>query len=402
MKYIRIAIAVSVAAVMIGLAAAPGAMARNTHHDPKAKNIIFMVPDGMGMSYVTATRIFKNGPNGDRLSFETLPHIGYQRTHSKNSTVTDSAAAASAWASGAKYNNGEISCHDDDFNGACDTRTTVPTILEIAKKRGKATGLVVTSDITHATPAAFGSHVHNRKCEEEIAIQYLTTGIDVLLGGGIAKNRRHCLLPPSGADYLAVIKADATAKGYIIVDTESAMNGAVASGAGKMIGLFKAGGKTPERFRVDGTPYPPKEPTLPEMTAAALALMEDNRNVFCLLVEGSQIDWAGHANDIDYLLGETLAFDETVRVVKDWIAAMPLRRQDTLLIVVSDHETGGLMIRGPDGTLTAKGDIIHATWTSTDHNAQDTVIWSQGPGSQRLNRAVDNTDLYEVMVDVIE
>jgi len=136
----------------------------------KAKNIIFMVPDGMGLSNVTAARIFKNGPDGDPLYLETLPQIGYQRTHSKNSTVTDSAAAAAAWACGEKFNNNEVSYHDNDKNGECDT-IPVRTILELAKERGKATGLVATSTITHATPAVWGAHVHYRNCETEIARQ---------------------------------------------------------------------------------------------------------------------------------------------------------------------------------------------------------------------------------------
>ena len=137
---------------------------------PKAENIIFMVPDGMGLSNVTAARIFKNGPNGGPLNLETLPHIGYQRTHSADSVTTDSAAAASAWASGEKYRNGEVSCHDDDQDGKCEPEP-VPTILELAKEKGKATGLIATSSITHGTPAAFGAHVHTRDCDKEIARQ---------------------------------------------------------------------------------------------------------------------------------------------------------------------------------------------------------------------------------------
>lgn len=366
-----------------------------------AKNIILMVPDGMGLSYVTATRIFKNGPDGSRLNFEALPEIGYQRTHSKNSTVTDSAAAASAWASGAKYNNGEISCHDDNFDGACDS-VPVPTILDIAQSMGKATGLVATSDITHATPAAFGANVHNRKCEEEIARQYIERGIDVLLGGGIAKNRSSCVLTPSAPDYLDVLLNDAAAAGYAVAMTKAEMDVAVSGGAGKILGLFKSGGKTPELFRVDPlNTYPETEPTLPEMTEAALDVLEKDKDGFFCMIEGSQIDWAGHANDMGYLLGEMLAFDEAVKTVQEWVAARPLRKMHTLIIVVGDHETGGMMIDGPYGTLSEAGDIIDAGWTSGDHSAQDTVIWSQGPGSCKLGTALDNTDLYQVMVDML-
>lgn len=371
-------------------------------HAFRAKSIIFMVPDGMGLADVTAARIFKNGPNGDLLSFEKLRQIGYQRTHAKNSTVTDSAAAASAWASGEKYNNGEISCHDDDSNGSCDGEQ-VPTILEIAKMRGKATGLVATSDITHATPAAFGAHVHNRKCEEEIARQYINeVGVDVLLGGGIAANRSSCQLTDSAGDWLTDLLDQAQAKGYAVLETESEMNGAVAGGASKILGLFKDGGKTPETYRVDSSlTYPDEEPTLAEMTAAALAVLEENRNGFFLMVEGSQIDWEDHANNVAGQIGETLAFDEAVQVVLDWIDSKPRRRLNTLLVVIPDHETGGFAINGPYGTLSAAGEIVEDGWTTGEHTASDVLIWSQGPGSWKLGKALDNTDLYHVMKEVL-
>jgi alkaline phosphatase len=366
----------------------------------KAKNIIFMVPDGQGLSNVTAARIFKNGPDGDPLYQETLEHIGYQRTHSKNSTVTDSAAAASAWASGEKYNNGEISCHDNDFDGVCDS-TPVPTILDIAKSMGKATGLVATSDITHATPAAFGANVHNRKCEAEIALQFLYRDIDVLLGGGIAANRGTCLLTPSSGDWFSDLLDLYSLAGYNIVETESEMNTVIGDGAQKLLGLFKDGGKTPEMFRVDGSIYPDDEPTLPEMTAAALDILEEDKDGLFLMVEGSQIDWADHAHDVNYQIAESLAFDATVKVVLDWVNGDADRKNHTLIIIVADHDCGGFAINGPYGTLSEAGEVVEPGWTSGDHTAVDTIIYSQGPGSERLNKAVDNTDLYNVMKDVI-
>jgi len=369
----------------------------------EARNVIFMVPDGMGISYVTATRIFKNGPDGERLQLEVLPHIGYQSTHSKNGTITDSAAAASAWATGEKYNNGEISCHDNDVDGACDSGTTIPTLLDVAKSMGKATGLVVTSDVTHATPAAFGSHVHHRKCEEEIARQYIERKIDVVFGGGIGKNRGACLLGESAENYLDVLLSEAVATGYTVVENRGDMDEALSAGVKKMLGLFHPGGKTKELFRVDPTvAYPETEPTLSEMTEAALDILEKDEDGFFCLIEGSQIDWAGHANDTGYLLGEMLAFDEAVRIVHEWVAADPLRRLNTLIVVVADHETGGMMIGGPADKLSAAGDKVDTGWTSRRHTAQDTLIWSQGPGSWRLGRALDNTDLYGLILDALK
>ena len=369
---------------------------------PRARNIIFMVPDGMGLADVTAARIFANGPDGERLTFEKLPVIGYQSTHSANSTVTDSAAAASAWASGDKYNNGEISCHDDNGDGVCDDNP-VPTILDLAKKYGKSTGLVATSDITHATPAAFGANVHNRKCEEEVARQFLDRRIDVLLGGGIAANRSSCMLTASSGDWLEDLMFEFGDVGYEVVSTEEGMKTAVNNKAKKLLGLFKSGGKTQELFRVDSlNVYPDGEPTLSEMTVAALDILEDNRRGFFLMVEGSQIDWADHANDIHGQIAETLGFNAAVEEVLNWVDAHPKRKKDTLVVVVADHETGGFAIDGPYGTLSEQGDIIQDGWTSGSHSAVDTIIWAQGPGSEKFGQALDNTDLYYLLKEALK
>jgi len=148
--------------------------------------------------------------------------------------------------------------------------------------------------------------------------------------------------------------------------------------------------------------YPAGEPTLPEMTAAALDVLEEDKDGFFLMVEGSQIDWANHANNIKYQLGETLAFDDAVKVVLDWLDKKPSRKLHTLVIIVSDHDCGGFAVNGPYGKLSKAGDIVNAGWTSGDHTAVDTIIWSQGPGSQYLGKAVDNTYLYWVMKNVLK
>lgn len=151
-----------------GLAAAPNGV----------KHIIFMVPDGMGISNVTAARVHAFGISKERFHFERMRHIGYQSTHSLDSLVTDSAAASSAWACGEKFRNGEVSYHQD-------SEASPRTILEMARDRGWSTGLVATSTITHATPAAFAAHVADRGCEQEIARQYIMeTKVDILLGAG--------------------------------------------------------------------------------------------------------------------------------------------------------------------------------------------------------------------------
>lgn len=203
--------------------------------------------------------------------------------------------------------------------------------------------------------------------------------------------------------------------GYAVVETLEQLNNATASEQDKILGLFKLKGKTPENFWLDeGLGYPVDEPTLEEMTISALDILEEDRNGFFLMVEGSQIDWAGHGNRLSLadvegydptdpysaantMLGEMLGFDAAVEVVMDWVNSSRKRQRNTLVIVVADHETGGFHVNGPYGSMAEAGDVVEAGWTSGGHTAVDTIIWSQGPGSHELGRALDNTDIFRVM-----
>jgi alkaline phosphatase len=379
-----------------------------------AKYIIFMVPDGMGQSNVTAARIYKNGLDGAPLHFQTLLTIGIQSTYSKNATVTDSAPAASAWACGEKFNNGEICKHTEGMPNN-------QTILELIKARKKATGLVATSQITHATPAAFAAHVTNRNCQNEIARQYiLETKPDVILGGGRQKWDTDPATDPdaSGCPQYAtdlVTVAQMPANGYTFVSTKVEMKEKVAAGKKKLLGLFSDQGMTPTYQRPGGT----TEPTLAEMTNAALTILDKNTKGFFLMVEGSQIDWANHARDLEYQVKDVLAFDDAVKAVLDWIndKKYPSRKVNTMLIIAPDHETGGFAINGPMPGLSQKGNLstITAGWTfdarefpkEANHSGSDVVVYSQGPGTERVNanwpglgRFFDNTELYSLMKKV--
>jgi alkaline phosphatase len=356
----------------------------------RAQNIIFMVPDGMGLSNVNAARIYKNGLDGGPLNMETLPVIGYQRTYSRNSTITDSASAASAWACGEKFNNGEICKHTEN-------ESYPQSILELAKEKLKKTGLVATSTITHATPAAFGAHVTDRSCENEIARQYIElTTPDVILGGG-KENFCSFIGDPCGTsgDFFR----EAKAKGYTLVYNEVEMKEAVSQKVTKILGVFSNKNMVPEYKRAFDT----REPKLHQMTAAALAILAKNPRGFFLLVEGSLIDGGNHSNNFEYMVNELLAFDQAVRVILEWINEKPARKRNTLLIITSDHEVGDFAILGPSGAPSKKGDLnsIEVGWTSRKHTGGDTIIWSQGPGSHKLGKALDNTDVYKVMVNAL-
>jgi len=366
-----------------------GATTGNLYPAKKVKNIIIMVPDGMGLADVTAARIYLFGPDKTKhLYLESLENIGYQSTFSANSIVTDSAAAASTWACGQKFNNNEISFHKS-------TQTAPKSILQIAKELGKSTGLVATSTITHATPGAFGAHVENRKCENEIARQYIAkTGVDVLLGGGRGTFKTEEKDKDPCGTYGDFIKM-AEEKGYKTVYNREEM--LKNSRAKKLLGLFSHMSLSPD-FRRQTNENTKQEPSLEEMTQTALQNLEQNDNGFFLMVEGSQVDWANHANNLEYQISEVLAFDRAVKCVIDWLDAKKSRQKETLLIVVPDHDCGGFAVKGPyDQTFDKPGQMVEPGWVWGNHTGVDTTIWSQGPYSEHLGKAIDNTDVFYIM-----
>jgi alkaline phosphatase len=423
----------------------PGSWDRSNR---EVKHVIFMVPDGMGLADVTAARILRNcgngpttqpfifcpeGPGGPPLNFETLEHIGYQRTYSKTNTITDSSAAASTWACGEKFVNNEVCKHADGEPNNL-------TLLEIAKQNGWGTGLVATQTVTHATPASFAAHTTNRNCENEIARQYVEeTQPDVMLGGGLGKfNSSTADACGTSGNFIT----EAKIRGYTYVTTQQAMdNAATDRRVSRLLGLFASGTLTPECRRSEaselakdscvGPLRPAGQPRLPDMTDAALKILDRSRAGFFLMVEGSLIDSGNHEENVPYQYGEMLAFNEAVQVVRDWIKASPERREHTLLIVAPDHETAGFVVRGvgpkggeepnqglgpflttpvqagldpliypPGGWVfeLKPGDPIDF---EAHHTGGDELIWSSGPGSELLGRAIDNTYVYKVVRDVI-
>jgi alkaline phosphatase len=401
----------ALAAVLMGLAALPAARTPFTSsggqkvlpNNHEVKHVIIMVADGMGLADVTAARIRKNGIGGASLRFETLDEIGYQRTYSEKNTVTDSAAAASAWACGEKFANDEICRHTDG-------RQNNPSLLELAQAEGWTTGLVSTREITNATPAAFGAHVTFRDCENEIAGQYVQmTRPNVMLGGGRSKFKPTAPDPCGGTvDYISA----AQLSGYTYVTDKTGLQAAVAGGANRLLGLFKSAYMTPEVQR----PFVPSsvtEPHLSEMAAAAIVTLDRLNDRFFVLIEGGLIDLANHVEWLDAQVAETSAFDDSVGVVLDWINASEERKQHTLLIVLVDHETGGFAVMGTEVAGAEPLGWFSGGWTfvmpppppSTTsvarHTGTDTMIWSQGPGSAALGKAIDNTTVYDVVKAVL-
>ncbi|WP_019424910.1 alkaline phosphatase [Paenibacillus sp. OSY-SE] len=295
----------------------------------KAKNVIFMIPDGFSTAFATNYRLFKGQPS----VMDSLL-VGMVKTYSADSALTDSAAAATAMSTGHKTNNGMIGTTPDGIRHK--------TILEAAHEQGKATGLVATASITDATPAAFSSHIFSRDEESDIALQQLGKA-DVLLGGG-----KDFFLPESmgGKQKERNLLEEAKRSGYTIVEDRNQLQSA---SGGKILGLFAGRDMAPELDRRHTN-----EPSLKDMTAKAIDTLRKDKDGFFLLVEGSQIDSAGHYNDAAWAMKDTQAFEEAVALALDFAK----KDGNTLIVIVGDHDTGGMSVGGY-GQIGAKLDVLH-------------------------------------------
>jgi alkaline phosphatase len=281
--------------------------------------------------------------------------------------VTDSAAAATALACGEPTANG--------FIGVDPKGRPLTTCLEDARDAGLRTGLVTTTRITHATPACFASHVPNRTFEVEIARQmFASNGPDVLLGGGAAVLDQ----VPQGASQ--TLSRQASAAGYTVTTDWNAAQ-ASRPKSGRLLGLF-APSHLP--FLVDrDAPGEGRSPTLTEMTAKALELLAASDKGFFLMVEGGRIDHGGHANDVASVLGEMREFDETVALVRAFLA----EHRDTLLVVTADHETGGLCLTyGARATTAALIASIGEAKGSAGSQSDDPRVHVETPESFGVGR----------------
>ena len=325
------------------------------------KNVIFCIGDGMGFEKVKAAGMYAHGEPGT-LPFEAFPYQGEVTTHSADSSMTDSAAAATALATGFKVNNGVLS-------------TALPgdgrelyTLLEFFRDQGKSTGLVSTTFLTHATPAAFGAHNLSRSNLKEIADNYLNyTRPNVLFGGG-----------GNGMSTKA-----AEAANYTLVTDRHSLLTLDMKNLSHVSGQF---GDTNLPYEYDGLG---DLPHLSEMAAAALDVLAQNRAGFFLMIEGGRIDHAGHSNDIERNVCETIEFSNTLRVVMDWSRA----RNDTLVIVTADHETGGLQVLENNGA----GNFPTVSWSTEGHTSTNVPVYGWGPNSERIYGVMDNTDLFNVV-----
>ena len=330
------------------------------------KNIFFFIGDGMGFEQVKAAGMYANGEEGT-LPFEAFPFQAEATTYSANNPVTDSAAAGTALATGFKVNNGVISmAYPGDGS-------ELYTLLEYFKDRGKSTGLVTTTYMSHATPAAFGAHEPSRNNLPEIVTDYLyQTRPNVLYGG---------------ANEMSV--SSATTAGYTVVTNRAEMQALDTETETMVSGQF---GSTHLPYEWDystgtDTGYDTL-PHLSEMTASALAILDNDSDGFFLMVEGGRIDHAGHDNETERNVCETVEFSNAVQVAIDWAQG----RSDTLIIVTADHETGGLTVLQNNG----QGNFPSVSWDTTGHTAANVPVYAWGVNAGLVSGVMDNTDLFGV------
>lgn len=434
-----------VAVPAVALAAVPGdrtSEVRSAIEGGQAKNVILLIGDGMGDSEITVARNYTVGAGG-RLAIDDFPLTGQMTTYSvlesDRSTpdyTSESASTATAWSTGHKTADGRIST-------SAGTDEDLPTILELAKAAGYATGDVTTADLTDATPAAPVAHVRARGCQGplnmascpqdrksaggpgSIAEQAVDLGVDVLLGGG--KARYDQVIPAGEPNAGQTVLQTAIDQGYAVVTDRTGL--LAADPGAKLLGLFTASHMSvdwtgpvaanppvgPVRCTEDQRPA--HEPSLAEMTATAIELLDQSqgaqgkgqangRQGFFLQVESASIDKRDHVSQACEQIGETVNFDEAVRVALDYAAEHP----GTLVIVTGDHAHTSQIVE-EDATpagfgiklTTDEGGVMQVSYgtgsapTSQEHTGSQIRVAAQGPQAANVVGLIDQTDLFRIM-----
>lgn len=302
---------------------AAGEEEQQKHKGKKAKNIIFLVSDGMSIGTLTMADLMMQRKLGKESRWMELYRKNACKralmdTSSASSLITDSAAAGSAWGGGVKIPNGKINM---DAEG-----NAFEPILQKFKAKGKAVGCVTSVPITHATPASFCVNVKHRGLQEEIAEKYLNLEFDVLMGGGTeffdASMRK------DGRDLFADFKS----KGFSVAQNKAEFK-KLNKGKKPVLGVYHKNGLPYMVDQNSDTELQSSIPTLAEMTDFAIQKMAKNPNGFVMQVEGGKVDWAAHANDTAAILNEQIAFDDAVGVALDFAD----QNEDTLVIITTDH-----------------------------------------------------------------
>ncbi|MFL5761910.1 MAG: alkaline phosphatase [Thermomicrobiales bacterium] len=358
----------------------------------RAKNVILMIGDGMGPVQRQAGRLAKRGP----LVMDALPVRGLMETSCADpiATITDSAAAATALATGVKTYNGAIGVGLDG--------QPLPTILEHAKQAGLAAGLVTTCQITDATPAAFAAHVAARTDHSEIARQFIEeSGVDVILGGG-----EDYWFPEGVPGAYPDFPEDAPnewsrgTRGNLVERAQdfgyryaSNREQLLRAESRKLLGLLANQELFRQKPEGEGDRYDP-DVTLAEMTNKAISTLARHNDGFFLMIEEAAIDRMAHQNNTRLAIKGVLELDRAVLVAQAFAEA----DGETLVIVTADHECGGLAIAGHETELDTH-DVM--SWATTGHTDVSVPLTAYGPGADLLAGEIRNTDLFDALIEAM-
>ena len=329
----------------------------------RPKSIVFLIGDGMGAAQVYAGLIANKGD----LYIKTMPVSGFNKTNSSDKLITDSAAGATVFSIGQKTYNGAIGVDENEIPRQ--------TILEMAEEKGLATGLIATCAITHATPASFIAHQQNRGMQEEIAADFLKTDIDLFIGGG----RKYFEQRKDGRNLLL----DLEEKGYDVVTSMDSLKYAKSDRVAALI--------------EEEHPQPAvlgRGNMLLSSSEFALQKLNKNKNGFFLMIEGSQIDWGGHDNNVPYIVTEMLDFDKAVGEVLKFAA----KDGETLVVITADHETGGLSVNGGD----LDSGVVEGKFTTGGHTGIVVPVFAYGPKAELFSGIMENTDIYYKFVEALD
>ena len=333
-----------------------------------ATNVIFLIGDGMGLTQISAGMY----ANGNRVAFERMPVVGLQKTYSSDNLITDSAAGATAFSCGKKTYNGAIGVSQDTL--------PCPTLLERAIEQGRATGLVASSTIVHATPAAFFGHVASRQQYEDLAVQLAASDVDFFAGGGAKYFNGRV------TDQRDLVEEMRSAGREVKTYFEDPFGSHPISTALPYGYLSSLDDPLPA---LSGRSY------LGPAADSAISYLhaQSRKDGFFLMIEGSQIDWGGHANDADYIVAEMIEFSDIVDAALDYAQ----QEGNTLVVVTADHETGGFAIN-----LGSRMDSIAGAFTSTHHTATMVPVFAYGPGAELFAGIYENTDIHTKLAAVMK
>ncbi|MBD1263197.1 alkaline phosphatase [Maribacter polysiphoniae] len=342
----------------------------NPNNTPK--NVILLISDGTGLSQISSAFYYKEStPNYTRFK-----NIGLINTSSSREDVTDSAAGATAFACGEKTYNGAV--------GVAADSTNLGNIVELVASKNIKTGVIATLAITHATPACFYAHTFSRDSQEEIASQLTRSNVDFFAGGGLKffNDRK------DGQNLLINLKNN-----QFDVYTNALTEFATIESSNK-IGFLLSNEGMPKMEEGRGD-------FLSKATELGIQFLSKDDSGFFLMSEGSQIDWGGHANNASWLISELIDFDNVIGKVLDFAE----KDGHTLVVVTSDHETGGFTLaakkkKREDGSEYSDYSEIGPTFSTGGHSATLIPVFAYGPGSEEFKGVYENNEIFHKIMKV--